>query len=234
MLGFGAAAILVFLMVRLTVAEPARAARMGAALARPVVAPGLWRDKRFASLLVCGLLLTSAQAVNGFVVGFQVIDTLGGDPAQAQRFIVYVLIAGSAVSLVAQWGVAAWLRLPAAWLLRLGLAAACAGNVVLVVAGGYGALLPGYALACFGYALARPGFAAAMSLAGSEHEQGWAAGAVSAVNGACVIATPMLGVLLYEAAHAAPFALNAAVLFGLCVWRLRRQNSALGAMAAGG
>jgi len=232
MLGFGVAAILVFLMVRVGVAEPAR--RMGAALSRPVVAPGLWKDRRFASLLVCGLLLTSAQAVNGFVVGFQVIDTLGGDPAQAQRFIVYVLIAGSAVSLVAQWGVAAWLRLPAAWLLRLGLAAACGGNVVLVAAGGYGALLLGYALACFGYALARPGFAASMSLAGSDHEQGWAAGAVSAVNGACVIATPMLGVLLYEAAHAAPFALNAVLLFGLCVWRLRRGSAPSGAVVSQG
>ncbi len=234
MLGFGVAAILVFLMVRLTVAESARAERIGAALARPVVAPGLWRDRRFASLLVCGLLLTSAQAVNGFVVGFQVIDTLGRDPAQAQRFIVYVLIAGSAVSLVAQWGVAAWLRLPAAWLLRLGLAAACGGNVVLVAAGGYGALLLGYALACFGYALARPGFAAAMSLAGMEHEQGWAAGAVSAVNGACVIATPMLGVLLYEASHTAPFALNAVLLFGLFVWRLNRHPAPSGAIGARG
>ena len=78
-----------------------------------------------------------------------------------------------------------------------------------------------YALISLGYGFGRPGFTAGASLAGSEAEQGAVAGLVTAVNGATVIAAPVLGVMLYQRAGFAPFVLNALVLTGLGVFALR-------------
>lgn len=218
MLGFGSAALLVLICILAGVEEPPFAHAGAGRTGDRRSGLSLWLDRQFLPVLACGLLLTSAQAVNGFVIGFRILDLLGGDPAQAQSRVVVVLIAGASVSLLAQWGLIGPLGLSARFLLRWGMPAAAAGNVVLALAHSYPALLAGHALACFGYALARPGFAAAISLAGTDEEQGWAAGAVSAVNGACIIATPMLGVLLYQLSHAAPFLLNMTLLLALAAW----------------
>ena len=184
-----------------------------------------------APFIVFGFLAASAQAVNGYTIGFLVIDKLGSGPMAAQKLIGVAMMAGALATLLAQWGLIRIFRMGPRHLLRWGAALAGAGNVALALAGSYEAVVFAYALTSLGYGFARPGFTAGSSLAAGEREQGAVAGAVSAVTGASVIVTPVLGVMLYERAGFAPFALNAALLAGLTLYAfadraLRRAGEA--------
>src|SRR5690606_16523620 len=117
---------------------------------------GVWRDRRFLPFLVYGFLMGSAQAVNTQVLGFHVIDALGQSPAQAQAFIGIAMFAGAAAALIAQWGLIGMLDLGPKELMRLGAAAAAAGNLLLVFAPGYFSIVIGFALLSLGFGFARP------------------------------------------------------------------------------
>jgi MFS family permease len=188
---------------------------------RPTVAgpppKGLWRDKRVAPLLIYGFVLASAQAINVQTLGFAVIDKLKATPSEAQTFIGLAMFAGALVTVGAQWGPIRMLRMTPRDLLRWGALFAVGGNVVLAMADTYYGLVVGYALASLGYGFARPGFTAGASLAVGPGEQGAIAGVVAALNGACYIAAPIIGVGLYEAYGPAPFLLSAVCLGGLLV-----------------
>ena len=89
-------------------------------------------------------------------------------------------------------------------------------------------MVSAYALINIGYGFARPGFSAGASLGASTAEQGKVAGAVTAVNGSCVIITPILGVWLYDHVHDAPFLINTLVLglmAGFVVWNATLRAS---------
>ena len=192
---------------------------------------GVWSDPAIAPFLVYGFLSASAQAANAYTVGFLVIDKLGTGPMQAQKLIGVALMAGAMASLLAQWGLIRIFRMGPRHLLRWGAGFAAAGNVALAIAPSYSAVVFAYALVSLGYGFTRPGFTAGASLAAGEREQGAVAGAVTAVNGASVIVTPVLGVALYERLPAAPFLLNAALLAGLVAYAyanraLRRSGEA--------
>ncbi len=176
---------------------------------------GVWRDPRIAPFVLWGFLAASAQTVNTYTIGFLVIDRLGTGPVASQKLIGVALMAGALASLLAQWGLIRIFRMGPRHLLRWGAALAALGNVALALAPSYEAVVFAFALASLGYGFARPGFTAGASLAATEGEQGAVAGAVTALNGASVIVTPVLGVALYERAGFAPFALNALLLAGL-------------------
>ncbi|MNL18706.1 hypothetical protein D3C87_1398630 [compost metagenome] len=83
-----------------------------------------------------------------------------------------------------------------------------------------------------GFSFCRPGFTAGSSLAARPDQQGLVAGMVSSLSGAAIVVTPVIGVLLYEFAPAAPFILNCAVMAGLALyaWKnasLRRGEAGL-------
>jgi MFS family permease len=88
-----------------------------------------------------------------------------------------------------------------------------------------------YGLMNIGYGFARPGFTAGASLAVDANEQGAVAGALTAVVGAAFIASPVLGVALYEVWGPAPFLMNAALCLGLLAYAL--ANDALKHAKAG-
>ena len=194
-------------------------------------ARGVWRDPRIAPFILFGVLALSAQAVNSYTLGFLVIDRLGTGPMAAQKLIGVALMAGALASLLAQWGLIRIFRMGPRHLLRWGAALAALGNVALALAHSYEEVVFAYALVSLGFGFARPGFTAGASLAAGDREQGAVAGAITAINGASVIVTPVLGVMLYERLPFAPFALNAVLLAGLTAYAfadgaLRRAGEA--------
>ncbi len=192
---------------------------------------GLWRDRRVAPFILYGFLLTSAQAMNVSILGFLVIDRIKGSPGSAQTFIGLAMFAGALATVVAQWGLIRMLRLNPRDLLRWGAVLAAAGNILIAGSSDYYTVVMGYALASLGYGFARPGFTAGASLAVGPEHQGAMAGLVGAVNGACYVASPLVGVALYEGFGPLPFYLCAAVLAGLTVSALRVPALAHAGMA---
>jgi MFS family permease len=92
-----------------------------------------------------------------------------------------------------------------------------AGNALIAFAPDYYTVVMAYGLMTLGYGLARPGFTAGASLAVGSHEQGMVAGLMAAINGACYVVGPLLGMALYELWRPGPFLVNAAILAGLIV-----------------
>ena len=173
---------------------------------------GLWVDPRVAPFLIYGFLVGSAQAVNGYTLGFLVIDKVHLAPVQAQGFIQVAMMGGAVAGLMAQWGLIRIFHMKPRDLLVWGAGLAALGNLFTTFAPSYGTVVTAYALTSIGFGFARPGFTAGASLSAPEGEQGGVAGAVTAVNGSCVIITPILGVWLYDHVHWAPFAINTLVL----------------------
>ena len=181
---------------------------------------GLWRDPRLAPFLIYGFLVASAQTIQGYTLGFLIIDKLTLKPMEAQGFIAVAMGAGAVSGLLAQWGLIRTFRMGPRDLMRWGVGLACVANLMVAFAPSYWAVVAGYALASLGYGFARPGFTAGASLSVSGAEQARAAGAIASINGSSVIIAPVLGVWLYERAHPSPFLLNVVILAALLAYAL--------------
>lgn len=164
-------------------------------------------DPRVRPYLLYGFLTGSAQAAVAQSLGFFIIDLSGRSPEEAQQFIGVAMMAGAAATLLAQWGLIRLLRMRPPDLMRWGAAVAAAGCLLIAAASTFGTLVTGFALACLGFGFARPGFTAAASLAVPLEEQGSVAGSIGAINGACFIFAPAIGVALYQVAQPAPYLL---------------------------
>jgi MFS family permease len=193
---------------------------------RPTEAPApdkrVWLDPRIMPFLIYGLAMGSAQALNTQVLPFHVMDAMGpaitdADKSQNLTFISIAMFAGAGASVLAQWGLIRMLDFGPKELIRYGAMAAAGGNALLMIAPNYFTVVIGYALLSLGFGFTRPGFTAGASLAVKGHEQGAVAGAVAAVNGACWLVSPIVGVALYEWRPFSAYALNVACLLGL-VW----------------
>ncbi|MDQ2879242.1 MAG: MFS transporter, partial [Pseudomonadota bacterium] len=169
------------------------------------------RDPRIWPFVLYGFASGSVQAATGQALGFLIIDSVGGTPAEAAKAVGIAFMVGAGATLLAQWGLIGMLRMSAASLMRWGAGAAAAGCLGIALAHDYSAILAAFALTSLGYGFARPGFVAGASLMVSEDEQGAVAGAVTAVNGACFIVAPTIGIGLYEIGGAYPYLLGAAV-----------------------
>lgn len=189
--------------------------------ARAESGPSVFKDPEVRPFLIWGFLMGSAQALNGQILGFHVIDELGVSPIAAQSFIGIAMLAGAGATLIAQWGLIRLLRLTPKGLLRWGAGLAVAGNLLLAFAPDFYAVVIGFTLASLGYGFARPGFTAGASLAVGTERQGAVAGAITSINGAAWLVAPVAGVALYEAVAPAPFVLNAVLLAGLVAYAVR-------------
>ncbi len=213
------------------------AAADGAQLAKAktgILSLGLWADKRVSPFLLFGFMVGSAQAVNGYTLGFLVIDKVHMTPVMAQGYIQVAMMGGAVAGLMAQWGLIRIFHMKPKDLLLWGAGLAGVGNLFITFAPSYGAVVTAYALTSIGFGFARPGFSAGASLAASQGEQGSVAGAITAVNGSCIIITPILGVWLYDHLHWAPFAINTMVLLAMLAFAfLNPALRAAGAMDEG-
>ena len=167
------------------------------------------RDPRIMPFMIYGFASGSVQAATGQALGFLIIDSVGGTPAAAAKAVGIAFMVGAGATLLAQWGLIGMLRMTASSLMRWGAGLAAAGCLGIALAHDYSGILAAFALTSLGYGFARPGFVAGASLTVSEDEQGAVAGAVTAVNGACFIVAPTIGIGLYEIGGAYPYLLGA-------------------------
>ena len=208
---------------------PQSAGGEGPVEAAPVA---VWRDRRIAPFLLYGLLSGCAQAINVYTLGFVIMDTMALPLARSQTYIGMAMAVGAVTGLVGQWVLIPLLKMSPRQLLRSGAVLALTGNLITAFAHNIWLLTLGYGVLTLGFAFCRPGFTAGASLAAREDQQGGVAGMVSSVSGAAIVVTPVIGVLLYEFAPAAPFVLNCAIMAGLAfyAWRnpaLRRGQPGL-------
>ncbi len=189
------------------------------------------RDPRILPFMIYGFASGSVQAATGQALGFLIIDSVGGTPAEAAKSVGIAFMVGAGATLLAQWGLIGMLRMTASSLMRWGAGLAAAGCLGIALSHDYSGILAAFALTSLGYGFARPGFVAGASLMVSEDEQGAVAGAVTAVNGACFIVAPTVGIGLYEIGGSYPYLLGAAaqvVLLGYALFTpvLRREMGA--------
>ena len=207
---------------------------LGVTAEEPIIgyAPRLrLRDPRIMPFMIYGFASGSVQAATGQALGFLIIDSVGGTPAEAAKAVGIAFMVGAGATLLAQWGLIGMLRMTASSLMRWGAGLAAAGCLGIALAHDYSGILAAFALTSLGYGFARPGFVAGASLTVSEDEQGAVAGAVTAVNGACFIVAPTIGIGLYEIGGAYPYLLGAAaqvLLLGYALFSpvLRRELGA--------
>jgi MFS family permease len=178
------------------------------------------RDPRVWPFMVYGFASGSVQAATGQALGFLVIDHVGGSPAAAAKSVGVVLMVGAGATLLAQWGLIRMFGLTASALMRWGAALAAAGLAGIALATDFYGIVVAFALTSLGYGFARPGFVAGASLMVGEREQGAVAGAVTAVNGACFIVAPTVGIGLYEMGGSYPYAAGAAAQAALLAYAL--------------
>ncbi|MFN3371303.1 MAG: MFS transporter [Sphingomonadaceae bacterium] len=165
-------------------------------------------DPRVRPFMAYGFAAGSLQAATGQAIGFLIIDRVAGSaglPATQLISIAFMVAAGA--TLLAQWGIIRLLDLTPSQLMRWGSLIAAVGTAGVALAPSFHMLVLAFALASAGFGFARPGFTAGASLAVGRAEQGAVAGAVTAVNGACFILAPAVGIGLYELVPELPYAL---------------------------
>jgi MFS family permease len=180
------------------------------------------RDPRIKPFMIFGFAAGSFQAATGQAIGFFIIDRMAPDMgltgAAAAGLISIAFMAGAGATLLAQWGIIRLLHLNPSQLMRWGTLLAAAGTAGIALAPDFHAMVLAFAVACAGFGFARPGFTAGSSLAVSRAEQGGVAGAVTAVNGACFILAPAIGIGLYELEPHLPYWLSAIGLLALAAY----------------
>jgi MFS family permease len=240
MFTFAGVAVLVFWAVRriLPDDEPEAADSFGAAASEPLVsgtasgaslraatAPRAARlsvrDPRVWPFIAFGFASGSVQAATGQAMGFLIIDRMGGDALAGAQNIAIAFMAGAGATLLAQWGIIPNMKMTPPPLMRWGTAIAAAGTLGIALADDFHALVLAFAFASLGYGLARPGFTAGASLAVNRQEQGGVAGAITAMNGACYIAAPAVGIGLYSLGAELPYWLGAGALLLLLAYALK-------------
>jgi MFS family permease len=181
-----------------------------------------WDDPRIRRWITAGVISGHAQAATLACIGFFIIDRLHLAPHGSEKEISIVMMAGAAGTLAAQWGLIPRLGLGSRSLILWGSIIASAGMLVTIAAGDLYGIVLGFGLSCLGFGFTRPGFTSGASLAVPLAEQGGVAGVVTAANGACYVAAPAIGMLLYAADPNWPFLAGAALLVSLVLWGRRR------------
>jgi MFS family permease len=180
------------------------------------------RDPRIKPFMIFGFAAGSLQAATGQAIGFFIIDRMAPDMgltgAAATGLISIAFMAGAGATLLAQWGIIRLLALSPSQLMRWGSLLAAAGTAGIALAPDFHAMVLAFAVASAGFGFARPGYTAGSSLAVSRAEQGGVAGAVTAVNGACFILAPAIGIGLYELEPHLPYGLSAIGLLVLAAY----------------
>jgi MFS family permease len=182
-------------------------------------------DPRVKPFMIFGFAAGSFQAASGQAIGFFIIDRMapgmGLSGAAAAGLISIAFMAGAGATLLAQWGIVRLLHLSPSQLMRWGTLLAAAGTAGIAFAPNFHAMVLAFAVASAGFGFARPGYTAGSSLAVGRAEQGGVAGAVTAVNGACFILAPAIGIGLYELEPHLPYSISAIglVLLAIYAWQ---------------
>lgn len=151
------------------------------------------------------------------VVGFFALDRLGLDAAGAAR-AAGLALTSVGVALIAAQLLVRRLAWPPARLIRVGGLLSAAGFALSMAAHDSLWLCIGYFVAAAGMGWVFPAVSALAANAVQPHEQGAAAGSVSAAHGLGMIVGPLAGTLVYPLDSAAPFGLVAVLLAVAALW----------------
>lgn len=155
------------------------------------------------------------------ITAFYIEDRLGITEEKAIiRTASLVLISMAAVITLVQGVFLQIWRVSPRILLRLCGPAFCAGLLLMGMATSTGMLMGGYALLGLSFAFATPGINGSASLAMEPHEQGAAAGYLSASNTVGAIVAPLFSTTVYQIAPNAPFLFGAGLFFILSIYAL--------------
>lgn len=190
-------------------------ASVRAAMAEGRTPPMKLTEPRIWPWMLTGLVAGHAQAMTGQAIGFVVLDRLGLSTMAAAGATGLVLMTGAGAALLAQWGLIPTLKLKPRELALWGALVSAAGCVVTGFATSLHMLCVAYALASLGFGFLRPAFTAGASLAVGSDEQGAVAGRTTAVNGACFVLGPSIGVGMYEIWPPLPYLAAGAALLAL-------------------
>ncbi len=180
------------------------------------------RDARIWPFVIFGFASGSVQAATTQAIGFFIIDKAAtGASLPAEQLIAIAFMAGAGATLLVQWGVIRIFDLSPPQLMLWGCICGAAGLFGVAVASSFYTIILAFALSSAGFGFTRPGFTAGSSLAVGGEEQGGVAGAVTAVNGACYVLSPAIGIGLYQLHPTLPYWLSAFAMIwlGIYAWR---------------
>lgn len=174
-------------------------------------------DPRLRRPAVAAFLCMACVAAAQIIVGFYAIDRLGMTPQESAR-VAGLALASVGVALIAAQGAVRRFNWPPERLVAVGPAVAAVGFLLGGFADATALIYAGYFVAATGMGLAWPAISALAANAVEPHEQGAAAGAVSAAQGMGAIVGPTAGAAIYGLAPSAPYVLAATLLAGLALW----------------
>jgi len=182
-------------------------------------------DRRLRPACLTALIVMASVATAQVLVGFVAIDRLQLD-AQAGTRAAGLALSAVGVSLIAaQQFVIQLKRTPLTRWVWLGSLFAGLGFASVALVSTQTQLIMSYALAAFGLGMVFPSFQAMAANAVEKHEQGLAAGTVSAAQGLGMVIAPLASTLLYRVAPSLPYLLIGAMLLGLALFiGLKRQQ----------
>ena len=239
-LGIGAALVLLVAARALIGAFYAAVPPTVVALIADHTAPGARRppggqpmrlfDPRLRVATLTGFAAMGSVSIAQVLVGFFAIDRLGLPVAEGARVAGLALACVGGSLMLSQQLVMRLKAVPLARWLVLGALIAGCGFAAVAAVRSQAMLLGCYAVMAFGMGLVFPNFQAMAANAVQAHEQGAAAGTLSAAQGLGVVLGPIVGTVLYRVAHPLPYLLVGAGLWALAAfihlrWRCVRKAS---------
>lgn len=180
-----------------------------------------WWDPRLRPFLIIWACFFLVFISLNLLTAFYIEDALGvTNKKQVIRIASLALISMSVVIVTVQGVILQIWRVSPKILLRLCSPAFCIGLLLIAAADSVPVLAAGFAWFGLSFALATPGINGSASLAMKPHEQGAAAGYLSASNTVGAIASPIVGTSIYQIAPSAPFYAGAALFFVISLYAL--------------
>ena len=180
-----------------------------------------WWDPRLRPFLILWACFFLVFISMNLLTAFYIEDALGiADKKRVIQIASLVLISMAVVITVVQGVILQIWRVSPKILLRLCGPAFCIGLLLIAFATSVPVLAAGFAWFGLSFAFATPGINGSASMAMKPHEQGAAAGYLSASNTVGAIASPLVGTTIYQIAPSAPFFAGAALFFVLSLYAL--------------
>ena len=186
------------------------------AAARPPGAPPMkLLDRRLRVAALTAFAAMGSVAIAQVLVGFFAIDRLNLSVVEGARVAGSSLAAVGCSLMVAQQLVMRLKHVPMGRWIGVGALIAGLGFFGVTLVTTQWQMLLSYAVMSFGMGMIFPNFQALAANAVLPHEQGAAAGTLSAAQGLGMVLAPLIGTVLYRVAPALPYAVVGTGLWGL-------------------
>lgn len=188
-------------------------------------------DPRLSAYLIFAFALSVVTGVVTQVFTLFTMDRLNAQGEAGAELAAAGFMVSALALLATQLAILPRMKMSSRALMGWGTGLIALGIAIQIVAPSLGALLVSQAVQGVGFGLARPGFTGGASVAVRPHEQGAAAGLVTAMNGAGFIFSPLVGGVAYELINPiAPLLIALAILIMMSAFTLlsrRLKNRAL-------